>query len=720
MVQREVEKGRSYRLAPFWVMMSTAPVGAASLRDAQRFSEHSVRFDAADAASEDGVVSWKLPSVLFGRYVRVQVEGVKSLQMAQLVVLKGQIDAATATHRMEIAALVATAAAHAKHSLHARTPTNLTLRSPPRTPLVMPAHTHYRLSEDIGADGESLAWVSKNGARRRRVLQPTDDVLLKLTPSNRLPLGVRRTLKDTSDPANVDGLFLRTALRYDLKDAARESTAIAVDTLGSVGMKAVRRIYSLLASAKTPADVPGFGKLATQAHKALLARKGQPAPEAQRVDATIVVAGLQRFAASLLVDAAKPTAADRKRAADSARKAAKDGVADPAAGKDVMKVFGKRCDPGVVSAVAAELVDLGVAGASNFRDDSSLATGGDGYGDGDTLEHSIGDASGGADKSVFLFTWEQFLGVFKCILDGRVEGVSDAIAIETNQFDPAPKSRLMEPKTMPLGSPADFASTWGTFAGQSGRPGTGAGGTSRPGTSGGLSRPGTSGGAQSPQPLLLSQRFASDADLAARPDGRPSTAPTQYTLSESKFARLTGRLKDSTDVSLDGLEYWRGLEGRRRHQRMALARVAPPAIVPLPQHRKCAVCDVRFPVESLSETIMVATLAAFLGKLGLDVGKYQNRLESSKISMYHRVNICGFCAQFFDPAQADGLALTEMLTGAAPGEAGGGPSFTPFFDTRFPDRYAKPSTSTWRPATADDKGKLEGAQGPGGDEDSRV
>ena len=77
-------ENRSYRLVPFYLFVCRQPMRSARLHDAKKgclvqvlVKKHAKSF------------TWELPADTFGGAVRVQVEGTKSLQIAQIVVIKG-------------------------------------------------------------------------------------------------------------------------------------------------------------------------------------------------------------------------------------------------------------------------------------------------------------------------------------------------------------------------------------------------------------------------------------------------------------------------------------------------------------------------------------------------------------------------------------------------------------------------------------------------------
>lgn len=73
-------------MEPFWVMISTGQFGKKSLEDAK--AEATTLLKVTKRMDE---VTWTLPPNTLGSCVRVQCEGIKSLQIAEVVVEKGGV-----------------------------------------------------------------------------------------------------------------------------------------------------------------------------------------------------------------------------------------------------------------------------------------------------------------------------------------------------------------------------------------------------------------------------------------------------------------------------------------------------------------------------------------------------------------------------------------------------------------------------------------------------
>ena len=83
----EGHEHRAYRATPYWIFVMDKKGGSRRLAECKRES-----ICAAVVQGEDDKVIWKMRPNLVGKVVRIQVEGVKSLQLAGVEVIKGGLD----------------------------------------------------------------------------------------------------------------------------------------------------------------------------------------------------------------------------------------------------------------------------------------------------------------------------------------------------------------------------------------------------------------------------------------------------------------------------------------------------------------------------------------------------------------------------------------------------------------------------------------------------
>lgn len=166
---------------------------------------------------------------------------------------------------------------------------------------------------------------------------------------------------------------------------------------------------------------------------------------------------------------------------------------------------------------------------------------------------------------------------------------------------------------------------------------------------------------------------------------------------------------------------------RRERQREALKRAPEPDVEPTRAYKPCGLCQAPFPVESLGSTVSLKVLATFLAIAGAPSERFDRK--ASGLSALHRLPLCVFCGQFFDPDFPGGVipptrtpapargggrrrwkgdappspstsSLESCLLPTSPSlratvEANG---LVPFFDDRFPERWSEAPPPSSAPA----------------------
>ncbi|CAN0108818.1 unnamed protein product, partial [Ectocarpus sp. 8 AP-2014] len=166
---------------------------------------------------------------------------------------------------------------------------------------------------------------------------------------------------------------------------------------------------------------------------------------------------------------------------------------------------------------------------------------------------------------------------------------------------------------------------------------------------------------------------------------------------------------------------------RRERQREALKRAPEPDVEPTRAYKPCGLCQAPFPVESLGSTVSLKVLATFLAIAGAPSERFDRK--ASGLSALHRLPLCVFCGQFFDPDFPGGVipptrnaaltrgggrrrlkgdaslssstfSLESSLLQSSPSlratvEANG---LVPFFDDRFPERWSEAPPPSSAPA----------------------
>lgn len=121
-------------------------------------------------------------------------------------------------------------------------------------------------------------------------------------------------------------------------------------------------------------------------------------------------------------------------------------------------------------------------------------------------------------------------------------------------------------------------------------------------------------------------------------------------------------------------DYGEAVSKRRERQREALRRAPEPDVEPTRAYKPCGLCQAPFPVESLGSTVSLKVLGTFLAKAGAPSERFDRK--ASRLCALHRLPLCVFCSQFFDPDFPGGIVppggYTERLEGGGGGGGRGG------------------------------------------------
>ena len=601
-MNRWEKEQRSYRLAPFWIFVCKEPQRHTRLHDAKKSAVAAFYVD-----KHTPQVVWDLPADTFGACVRVQVENVKSLQLAQLLVVKGGSTVKGTQSALADGASAAGAEA-AKEKQRAATLDDAAMLALLET---------------------SMPGTRREPEVRRRNLQPSNRAVLRVRKSNRVPPSVANHMNVYEN--GVDSLYWRTCVRYDVKDQSDTDHDRAHQAFTPGQLEAIQELWYSMCEVSPGSDRAGSSLAALGGSGAGggasgggggggdgLGASSSPgmsstggslgadlaAPNARRTDqrppvsllvctATQAYNGLRRFATAMVVE--QSTVSLKKR----------------------NNPLHEIVDAQDVHSFAVEFESMSGLKASP----------------------SLGDE--------FILSWSMFLQMMLCVVEGRASSsdLAQAIAVSPKQ---ARTGGLSPGGGGFSGEDSQFASM--TFS------------------------PGSSLGAAL---TAVSRSSPKSGGLS-----RARTAPHKLLRSELKFNRIHASL-DWHDplVGDERLEYNLLQQRRREKQRTMMSDVEPAEIAPLVQYKSCGLCVRKFPIEALTGSVSVASMSVLLSKWHLSVAKFNARLESSNLSKYHRISLCVFCAQFFDPDKPDGLARTH----AQPEERS---NFVPFFDDLYPTQFS--------------------------------
>ncbi|CAM9380317.1 unnamed protein product, partial [Scytosiphon promiscuus] len=156
--------------------------------------------------------------------------------------------------------------------------------------------------------------------------------------------------------------------------------------------------------------------------------------------------------------------------------------------------------------------------------------------------------------------------------------------------------------------------------------------------------------------------------------------------------------------------YGEAVSKRRDRQREALGRAPEPDVEPTRAYKPCGLCQAPFPVESLMSTVSLKVLGTFLAMAGAPSERFERK--ASRLCALHRLPLCVFCSQYFDPDYPGGVVPPKGYTAVS--ESGGGShthpaqrslgveveanGLVPFFDDRFPNRWSETPPPSSAPA----------------------
>ena len=130
-----------------------------------------------------------------------------------------------------------------------------------------------------------------------------------------------------------------------------------------------------------------------------------------------------------------------------------------------------------------------------------------------------------------------------------------------------------------------------------------------------------------------------------------------------------------------GFEYVNEMDARKERMRELHARVAvTPKINPALNRKNCSLCLLSFPLDALGSSVTIKCLKELSKSWGVTFQKLGLGIPNSSLLMQHRVPICAFCSQFFDPDSKTGLAKTKKKKRM---------KLTPYFDDAYPDQFGK-------------------------------
>lgn len=181
--------------------------------------------------------------------------------------------------------------------------------------------------------------------------------------------------------------------------------------------------------------------------------------------------------------------------------------------------------------------------------------------------------------------------------------------------------------------------------------------------------------------------------------------------------------------------YGEAVERRRGRQQEAFRRAPEPDVEPTRAYKPCGLCQAPFPVDSLRGTVSLKVLGTFLARAGAPSERFERK--ASRLCALHRLPLCVFCSQFFDPDFPGGIVppggytarhgvsrsvvsssgVGTGVSGGAGGDGGGvgndryeANDLVSFFDDRFPDRWSDTPPSSSAPMRSPPRQSSAGAE----------
>ncbi len=570
-----------YKMNPFWIFVTAAPLSTLRVNESKR---HAI---AAAMVDDDGSkITWKLPKNTVAGNVRIQVEGVKSLQLAQVEIIKGGIEG-------DIGAKAPVALSELKASKMMTTTT---------------------FSFDfIGGKKRSAtratAKTSSTSARPRTAPSPTR--------VGRIP---RRKA------APVTSLYQSTDVAYRQKKSNDQVLNNLLSSFHLSEIEAIQRAFLHFANAN---DVPH-----------------NTGDDLQPLLDSYTLHGSSTADAIIGLKSAG-TNGPRSRKKEIFGFWEKDPTHEDDNGPH------ETASPAYISVIESFIVD---EMPSAFRD----------------IEYEIGEVR---------VTWPIFMNVLGTVMKrdlrmlAKIFNVS-ASAVRGKHVDMHATQRLSPPGTPVHSAPSEEKPFRMPLS---------------PSFEDRL-RPRTTGGSRDKNAptLSLSQSLKfynnasatySDSPAPLRKPKKTKTGKSKLQRSEEDFMSLTGKLAGEVEEKLTGYEYVEELERRRERMAEIHKNAEKPTLQPALNRKNCSLCLLSFPLDAMVTSCTVKCLKNLSKRWGVEFQKFGLGVSDTALLMQHRVPVCAFCAQFFDPDDKDGLATFKEEKRR---------KFEIFFDDAYPERYSRP------------------------------
>jgi hypothetical protein len=158
-----------------------------------------------------------------------------------------------------------------------------------------------------------------------------------------------------------------------------------------------------------------------------------------------------------------------------------------------------------------------------------------------------------------------------------------------------------------------------------------------------------------------------------------NTGKTKLERSEEIYTSMLERLENTVDPDLTGMEYVLEIEERQRRMQEIHSQARTPDVNPKLNRKNCSLCLLSFPIDAINSSVTVKNLKSLSKKWKVEFQKFGEGVPEAALLMQHRIPVCSFCSQFFDPDSHSGLASYKKKKRV---------NYLPFFDDAFPQLFS--------------------------------
>ena len=149
---------------------------------------------------------------------------------------------------------------------------------------------------------------------------------------------------------------------------------------------------------------------------------------------------------------------------------------------------------------------------------------------------------------------------------------------------------------------------------------------------------------------------------------------------EEDYHDLVTKLDNFAEPNLTGYEFVEEQDRRRERMNELLKQAKTPEVSPNLNRRNCSLCLLSFPMDAIISSVTVKNLKSLSKKWKTPFQKFSDGVSDSSLLMQHRIPVCAFCSQFFDPDSLSGLTSYKRKKRV---------HYVAFFDDAYPRVFNK-------------------------------